>query len=136
MGHESGAGGSYNVAQEKRSMSSTERPAGGSIRDWRWSPAEKAVARRAFNLALAQELEAVIREAKERAARVHEAAELWELERWLGERRREIDDRFDFRYSVLPIVFSGLLRDGKLSEDDLHGLARDKLDSIRYMARV
>jgi hypothetical protein len=34
---------------------------------------------------------------------------MWEPERWLAERRREIDRTFDFRYSVLPIVFANLL---------------------------
>ena len=38
-------------------------------------------------------------------------------------------------YSVLPQVFAVLIRDGRLSEDDLHGLAPEKLDSIRHMAR-
>jgi hypothetical protein len=53
----------------------------------------------------------------------------------LGERRREIDRRFDYRYSVLPLVFAGLLRDGRLVEDDLRGLAPDKLEAIRQLAR-
>ena len=73
------------------------------------------------------------REAKERAARIREASELWELERWLGEQRRRIDRTFDYRYSVLPQVFASLLRSGRLTEDDLLGLAPDKLDAIRHM---
>lgn len=116
-------------------MSGTHSPAASSIRDWKWSPAEKAVARRAFDLALSRELEAVIREARERAARITEAPDLWELECWLGERRRRIDRTFDYRYSVLPVVFATLLRDGQITEDDLHGLAPDKLDAIRHIAR-
>jgi len=103
--------------------------------EWKWSPAEKTAARRAFNLALSRELEGVIREAKERAARITEAAELWELEAWLGEQRRRIDRAFDYRYSVLPVVFANLLRDGRLTEDDLLSLDPAKLDAIRHMAR-
>jgi hypothetical protein len=45
--------------------------------------------------------------------------------------RREIDRRYDYRYSVLPLVFAHLLRDGRLTEDDLHGLGQGKLDLIR-----
>ncbi|MFZ0663872.1 MAG: hypothetical protein WAM66_14360 [Acidobacteriaceae bacterium] len=71
--------------------------------------------------------------ARDRAARITEAPDLWELERWLGERRRRIDRTFDYRYSVLPVVFANLLRDGRLSENDLHGLDLDKLDAIRHM---
>lgn len=117
-------------------MSAVHSLAAAPMREWKWTPAEKAVARRAFDLALSRELDAVVREARERAARITEASELWELERWLGERRRRIDRTFDYRYSVLPIVFATLLRDGQIAEDDLRGLAPDKLDAIRFMARA
>jgi hypothetical protein len=105
------------------------------LRDWKWSRAEKTIARRAFDLALNRELEKTIRETKQRAARIGEPSELWDLEHWLGERRRWIDSTFDFRYSVLPLVFTALLHTGRLHEDDLSGLDEDKLDHIRRMAR-
>jgi hypothetical protein len=50
---------------------------------------------------------------------------------WLTERRREIGRRYDYRYSILPLVFAHLLRDGRLTEGDLHGLGQEKLDLIR-----
>src|SRR5579872_6463869 len=117
-------------------MASAHTPAAAPMREWRWSPQEKTVARRAFDLAFRRELESAMREAKNRAARITEASDLWELERWLGERRRQIDGTFDYRYSVLPRVFAGLRRAGQISEDDLNGLASDKLDEIRSMARI
>jgi len=49
-------------------------------------------------------------------------------------RGAESDRDFDYRYSVLPHVFASLLRDGRLTEDDLLGLAPDKLDAIRHIA--
>src|ERR1700728_1696937 len=116
-------------------MASPRRLAANPIPDWKWSPREKTVARKAFDLALSRELESAIQETKARAARIGSASELWELERWLSERRREIDGTFDFRYSVLPLVFASLLRNGQLREDELHGLALEKLESIRYIAR-
>jgi hypothetical protein len=70
----------------------------------KWSHAEKTVARRAFDLALGKELEALLQEAKGRAARIEEPSELWDLESWLTERRREIDRRYD--YSCLPNYFA------------------------------
>jgi hypothetical protein len=104
------------------------------MRDWHWSPAEKAVAHRAFDLALHKELEAVLHQARKRAAEATEASDLWKLEAWLGHRRREIDSKYDFRYSVLPMVFGGLLHEGSISEDDLRGLGQEKLDAIRRIA--
>lgn len=104
------------------------------MRDWKWSPAEKTIARKAFNLAFDREIDALILEAKKRTARIGKASELWDLERWLGERRTHLDRDYDYRYSVLPFVFARLLRDDRLSEEDLSGLDRQKLDAIRLLA--
>ena len=101
------------------------------LREMQWCPADKAVARRAFDLALARELGASVREAKERAAKIQQPSGLWELERWLTERSSAIVRKYDYRYSVLPLVLATLLREERLTEDDLHGLAQDKLDAIR-----
>jgi hypothetical protein len=102
----------------------------------KWSHAEKTVARRSFDRALGKELEALLQEAKGRAARIEEPSELWDLESWLTERRREIDRRYDYRYSILPLVFAQLLRAGRLTEDDLHGLGQEKLDLIRRASAI
>ena len=106
------------------------------MHELKWSHAEKTVARRAFDLALGKELEALLQEAKGRAARIEEPSELWDLESWLTERRREMDRRYDYRYSILPLVFAQLLRDGRLTEDDLHGLGQEKLDLIRRASAI
>lgn len=107
-----------------------------AMRDQRWSATEKTVARGAFDLALKRELDAVIQEAKDKAAKAKEPHELWDLERWLTGRRREIDNKYDFRYSELLLIFAILLREGYLGEEDLHGLSQDKLDSIHRVLRI
>ena len=125
----------YNVPRGNRHMAQIE-DATATMRSLKWSTAEKAVARRAFESALRQEFEAVIREAKLRAAKVEQADELWELERYLTQRRAEIDRLYDFRYSVLPVVFGRLIHDGRLGEEDLHGLGEDKLALIRSCRKL
>jgi hypothetical protein len=102
----------------------------------KWSHAEKEVARRAFDLALGKQLGALILEAKDRATKIGEPSELWALEHWLTERRRDIDRKYDYRYPILPLVFANLLRDGRLTEDDLQGLGQEKLDLIRRVSAV
>lgn len=111
-------------------MASTQAP-DTNMRDLKWSPAEKAIARRAFDLALRRELDAVIGQAKDRAAKIERPTELWDLERDLTQRQKDIDRLYDCRYSVLPLVFRNLLRQGRHTEQDLHGLAEDKLALIR-----
>lgn len=89
---------------------------------------------KSLHLAFDREIDALILEAKKRTARIGKASELWDLERWLGERRTHLDRDYDYRYSVLPFVFARLLRDGRLSEEDLSGLDRQKLDAIPLLA--
>jgi hypothetical protein len=52
---------------------------------------EKTVARAAFDAALKRELQEVIQEAKQKANQIKEPADLWELERYLTRRRKNID---------------------------------------------
>lgn len=102
-----------------------------AMRELKWSPAEKAVARKAFDLALHRELEAVMIEAKKRAEGIQQPSELWDLEGYLTEWRTRIDRQYEYRYSVLPFVFGNLIRKGRLSEHELQGLSEDKLECIR-----
>jgi hypothetical protein len=104
------------------------------MRDLKWSPSEKIVARRAFDQALGTELRELIQEAKDMAAMVDEVSELWSLENWLTQRRVEIDRKYDYRYSVLPFVFAALVKQGRISENDLHGLDREKIELILGVA--
>ena len=47
---------------------------------------------------------------KEKAARAEKPDDMWAIEEWLAHQRREIDTKYDFRYSQLVIVFGKLLR--------------------------
>jgi len=58
------------------------------MRDLNWSPMEKSAARRAFNLALGRELEAVMARSQGPRREGQRPSDLWELEGWLTERRR------------------------------------------------
>jgi len=73
----------------------------------------------------------VIREAKQKAGQIKEPADLWDLEHYLTQRRKEIDRKYDYRYSQLDLVFGRLLREKWINEDDLRGLGEGKLRAIR-----
>lgn len=102
-----------------------------TMRHLKWSPAEKAIAREAFDRALHRELAAVVRKTKEMAGKIEQPSDLWELESYLTRRRNEINRQYDYRYSVLLMVFGDLIRKGRLREEDLQGLAEDKLGHVR-----
>jgi hypothetical protein len=78
----------------------------------------------------------VILEAKSMAAKILEPSGLWDLEQYLTQRRREIDRIYDYRYSVLPLVLAKLLSNGRLVEDELHGLGEDKLGWIQRCSSI
>ena len=100
-----------------------------------WSKSEKVIARAAFNAALKRELHQVMEEAKQKANRIKDPRDLWDLEHYLTERRKEIDRVYDYRYSRLTRVFGRLLYEGRVNEEELRGLGGDKLKSIRSLAR-
>jgi hypothetical protein len=100
-----------------------------------WSRSEKVIARTAFDAALGRELHEVIQEAKRMASQIQQSSDLWDLEHYLTERRKEIDRKYDYRYSRLTQVFGRLLYEKRLRQEELRGLREDKLKPIRSFAK-
>ena len=100
-----------------------------------WSRSEKVVARTAFDAALGRELHEVIQEAKRMASQIQQSSDLWDLEHYLTQRRKEIDRKYDYRYSQLTQVFGRLLYEKRLRQEELRGLREDKLKPIRSFAK-
>ena len=80
---------------------------------------EKVIARTAFDAALGRELHEVIQEAKRMASQIQQSSDLWDLEHYLTERRKEIDHKYDYRYSRLTQGFGRLLYEGRLRQEEL-----------------
>jgi hypothetical protein len=76
-----------------------------------------------------------MREAKHMANKIKEPADLWDLERYLTQRRKDINSKYDFRNSRLKDVLGRLLSENRLVEEDLRGLSNDKMEKIRSFAR-
>lgn len=100
------------------------------MRDFSWTAGEKKIARAAFDLALNRELASVRREVESMLAGSPDVDVVWGVHEYLSDKRGEIDTKYDYRYSVLILVFARLLREGWLSEGDLRGLAAEKLNMI------
>ena len=99
-----------------------------------WSKSEKAIARTVFDAALRRELLELMKEVKRRANQMQQPSQLWDLEYYLTERRKEVDRKYDYRYSQLRIVFGRLLYEGRINENELSGLSENKLKPIRSLA--
>jgi hypothetical protein len=117
------------------SLSASGAPYSGfNLHEMKWSPSEKSIARKVFDGALQRELDAITQEVKRRASGIKKPSELWELEEYLTERRKEINSKYDYRYSELPLVFAYLVREGRITIDELRGLADDKVAYVRLVA--
>jgi hypothetical protein len=103
------------------------------FRDLNWSPAEKKIARKAYDVAREAALGKLVTEFKRRAAAAATAPDVWQIEDYLRQQRREIDEMLDFRYSQLPLVFARLIIEGHLKEGLLDGLSEEKREIIRSL---
>lgn len=99
-----------------------------------WSKTEKEVARQAFGRAYERECKELSNKVKEMANTAKTPEDIWELHEFLTEKRKEIDEKYDYRYSVLILVFGRLLREGWIGLDDLEGLDEDKITKIKNIA--
>jgi len=106
------------------------------VYDEKWRQSEKKLARRVFESALQTELAEVMADFKARAAAAVEPDDMWLIEEYLRDKRRGIDRKYDYRYSQLPMVFGILLREGRIQEAQLLGLAEEKLSYIRRVASL
>ncbi len=106
------------------------------MNDFKWSHAEKNLSRRAFEQTLESELGEVLAEFKAKAAAAGTPEEMWNVQRFLASKEREIEEKYDYRYSRLILVFARLLREGRVQEDQLAGLSEEKLTFIRSIASL
>ena len=114
-----------------RNPSQSPTPYGyASASDVTWSRTEKAVARRAYDAALERELREVMEDARQRASRMRQPSDVWKLEQYLTQRRKEIDRKYQFRASHLTQVLGELLHEKRISERELRGLHEDKMKSV------
>lgn len=105
-------------------------------RELHWSHKEKGLARAAFDSALARENASIRREVENMLQRSGEPSAVWDILEFLATKQREIERKYDYRYSVLTGVFARLLAEGWITERDLVGLGSEKLELIRRGART
>jgi hypothetical protein len=106
------------------------------MNDIKWSKTEKSVARRAFEAAYQKECAAITAKLKEMIATASEPADLWRIHDYLTKQLKRIEEKYDYRYSVLILLFALLLKEGWLDEAELQGLQEDKIEKIKYLANM
>jgi hypothetical protein len=105
-----------------------------TLRDLHWSPSEKKCARAAFDAALVRECTAIRKQVEDMLRASAEPDEIWRIDDLLSGKRKEVGQKYDFRYSMLIAVLGRLLHEGWVTEADLAGLKEDKLEFIKAIA--
>ncbi len=106
-----------------------------NIRDMKWTPNEKKIARKVFDLAYNLEMEEIRKALREKVQNIESNEGVWQLENYLSDRRKIIDRKYDYRYSMLILVFGQLLNEGYLVEEDILELSEDKISAIKNVAK-
>jgi hypothetical protein len=106
---------------------------GKKMRDFKWSKTEKKIARAAFENAYQRECSEIIEKIRTKAKKISKPDNIWRFHDFLTEKRDEIDEKYDYRYSKLIFVFSRLINEGWLEFSDLEGLAADKIDRMESL---
>ncbi|OGB53154.1 MAG: hypothetical protein A2503_02635 [Burkholderiales bacterium RIFOXYD12_FULL_59_19] len=101
-----------------------------------WKDSEKKIARRVFEAALQSELADIMATFKALAANAKEPEDMWKIQAFLAHAQRDIDGKYDYRYSQLELVFGRLLREKRIYEQDLNGIADEKLANILRIAEL
>ena len=104
--------------------------------DMTWSAAEKKVARRVFDAALQAELAEIMTNFKTRAAQVNTPDDLWAIRAHLERVQRDIDSKYDYRYSMLEFVLGRLMREQRIQLQDLTGMKADRIARICRIASL
>lgn len=102
----------------------------------KWSKTEKKIARHAFDKAYKREMKHIENEVRELLDKSEDVWSVWHIHDFLTKKRKETDQKYDYRYSVLITVFSHLCAEGWLLLDDLKGLDEDKIERIKTISKM
>ena len=106
------------------------------MNDMKWSQKEKSISRTAFDKAYRNQCDRIIKTIRQKVDGLSEPKGIWELEDYLYEKRKEIDNKYDYRYSVLLPVFGLLVKEGWITMNDLEGLGEEKIERIQLIASM
>ena len=96
-----------------------------------WSSSEKKNARTLFDLALQREYKKLFNKIND--LKVVKPEDVWDLHDMLTRKRKEMDGKYDYRYSQLIFVFARLFHEGYLSMNELETLGAQKYSAIKKM---
>ena len=102
--------------------------------DFKWSKSEKEIAKKVFNLAKQRDYKNLLESINDKAIKTPD--DIWNLQNLLNEKAKEFDEKYDYRYSQLIILFVRLINEDLLKIEELNGLATDKINLIQKITEL
>jgi hypothetical protein len=106
------------------------------MRYFDWSNTEKILARQAYDRAYERECTKILEKVHGMLSSMEDPKEIWKIDDYLRNNRRDMDSKYDYRYSILIIVFGKLMREGLILDSDIDKLSKDKIDAIKRIASI
>lgn len=104
------------------------------MKEFVWTKEEKRSARLLFDKVVKENLTEILIQFKEMASQAESPEKMWQIEEFLGRKRREIDGKYNFRESRIVSLFGHLLEEKRISLEDIQELSEDKIDQIKMIA--
>lgn len=106
------------------------------MRYFDWSNTEKVLARQAYDRAYERECTEILEKIRGTLSGMEDPKEIWKVDDYLRKTRRDMESKYDYRYSILIIVFGKLMREGLILDSDIDQLSQDKIDAIKRIASI
>ena len=106
------------------------------MQDFSWSKEEKKLARKIFDVAYKRECTDLIKKIQSQAVDLSAPEDIWSLHDFMSKKIRTIGRKYDYRYSVLLLVFAQLIKGEWLTIDELKGLSEDKINGINKLLNL
>lgn len=103
-----------------------------------WSKSDKESARYLFELGKKRDYQKLILSIRNFSLEMDE--NIWDLKEFLDAKAKEFDAKYDYRYSMLPILFACYIEEGLLSINDLESFSTQIknhiLDTLKFRASI
>jgi hypothetical protein len=100
-----------------------------------WSKKEKEISRKIFDSAYQKEYDSIRNTVLKMTKENDKLNEIWKIGNYIYEKRKEIDHKYDYRYSILLHVFGQLLSEHWFKIEDLDGLDEEKIKRIICLSK-
>jgi hypothetical protein len=101
-----------------------------------WPKSEKILAQKILGVALNREMLEIRKRISKTVTDYKEHEDIWKLHKYLSDKKKEMDSKYELKYSQMILVFGRMIREGYLREDDFNGLSESKIKAVKEISVI